>query len=79
VGELDPGADLTSVISRVGLLLDAAGLLGIGLDLWRVQNRLLDVYTQLSDSGDLGGPLREAFARLADRLCVNRGLLGWRP
>ncbi len=76
---LDPSADLPTLAAKVRPLLDAATLLGISVDVWEIQNQLLDAYRRLADSGLLSDPLREAFADLADRLSISRGLLDWRP
>jgi alpha-amylase/alpha-mannosidase (GH57 family) len=79
LGEIGPIADLPSLAERAGQLLDAASLLGVSLDLWQVQNQLLDAYIQLSDSGVLNQPLRDVFAQLATKLNIRQDLLGWRP
>jgi hypothetical protein len=79
LADVDPDADLPALATRAGRLLDAAGILGIKLDLWQAQNQLLDAYAGLSASGPVAAPLRQAFANLADRLKVGRDLLGWRP
>jgi hypothetical protein len=60
-------------------LLDAAALLGISLDLWRVQNRLLVAYVELADSEAMTDLLRSDFANLAVKLNISQDLLGWRP
>ncbi len=62
-----------------GLLLDASALLGVTLDLWQVQNQLLDAFIQLSDSGAMPEPLRQVFVELAVKLDMAPDLLGWRP
>jgi alpha-amylase/alpha-mannosidase (GH57 family) len=77
--ELDPRADVPAVIRVMGLLLEAAALVGLPIDLWQAQNRLLDVSARLSESGDVDDALRDAFAQLAEKLSVRAELLGWRP
>jgi alpha-amylase/alpha-mannosidase (GH57 family) len=76
---LDARTDLPAVIRRVGLLVDAAAILGLSLNLWRSQNRLLDVYAQLTDSGDMDETIRTPWADLAEKLSIRPELLGWRP
>ena len=49
------------------------------LDPWRAQNQLLDAYSALTQSGALTEELKESFAPLADKLNMDRGLLGWQP
>ncbi len=76
---LDPEADLPALTAHASQLLDAAALLGISLDLWRVQNRLLVAYVELADSEAMTDPLRSVFANLAVKLNLSQDLLGWRP
>jgi alpha-amylase/alpha-mannosidase (GH57 family) len=76
---LDPSADLSGLVARAAVLLDAAALLGISLNLWEVQNQLLDAHARLADSCALTEPLVRVFADLATKLNLNQGLLGWRP
>jgi alpha-amylase/alpha-mannosidase (GH57 family) len=71
----DPGP-ATALASR---LLDAAGLLGVKLDLWQPQNQLLDTYARLADAGSITPALHQSLARLADRLNISEALLGWKP
>ena len=77
--EVRPGADLASLSARVLRVLEAARLLGINLDMWTTQNRLLESFRQLHESGTLNPPLLNAFHRLADRLNLSPQLLGQRP
>ncbi|MBI1915079.1 MAG: DUF3536 domain-containing protein [Planctomycetes bacterium] len=60
---------------RAGLLLDAAGLLGVRPDLWQAQNQLLDAHARLAQGGVLDPRLRDALFALADRLEISPGLL----
>ncbi len=60
-------------------LLDAAAVLGLRLDQWDTQNQLLDTYARLAETGSVTPELHETLARLAGRLNVSEGLLGWRP
>jgi hypothetical protein len=70
--------DMLAVTARAGHLLDAAGLLGITLDLWQAQNDVLDSYLRLADAGALDAPAKEAFQSLAAKLNVSPALLGRR-
>ncbi len=79
LGAIGPNADLPALAKRASQLLAAAKLLGITLDLWKVQNQLLDAFLQLTGSGALNQPLRDVFLELADNLKVSRELLGWLP
>jgi hypothetical protein len=79
IGRLDPEADLPALAALAELVLEAASLLGITLDLWQAQNQLLDVYVRLSDRGAMDDSLRGVFARLAPKLKIRQELLGWRP
>jgi alpha-amylase/alpha-mannosidase (GH57 family) len=79
LGQLDPNAVLDELVDHASLLLDLASLLGIKVDLWQVQNQLLDAYVKIGDSGAMNEPLREVFANLALKLNVAGELLGWRP
>ena len=76
---LRPDADLPTVTSQAGQLLETASMLGITLDLWRPQNQLLEAYDAMEEGKSLTPPLREAFAKLAERLSISPQLLGWRP
>jgi alpha-amylase/alpha-mannosidase (GH57 family) len=75
---LGPEADLPAVTTRAAKLIDAATLLGIQLDLWRAQNRVLETYGQLVEGGGLTPTQREAFVELAGRLRLSPELLGKR-
>jgi hypothetical protein len=44
-----------------------------------VQNRVLDGFAALAQSGGDADELRRSFAPLAVRLNISEGLLGWRP
>jgi hypothetical protein len=77
--ELRSGADLTALTAWASRLLDAAALLGVKLDLWQTQNQLLETYARLADTGSITPSLHLALARLADRLNISEGLLGWKP
>jgi hypothetical protein len=79
LSELNPSSDLPALTSRTGRLLEAASLLGIALDLWNPQNRLLHAYAEMQAAYTLSAPLGGAFAQLAQQLGVNPALLGWRP
>lgn len=79
LSELNPLSDLPELTRRAGQLLNAAMFLGLTIDLWQIQNQLLDVYAELAGAGPLNPPLQEAFAFLASRLNISKGLLGWRP
>ena len=72
-------ADLPALAAHAELLLEAAALIGIPLDLWRVQNRLLDAYGPLSDAHALTEPFRDVCVQLAEKLNLGPDLLGWRP
>jgi alpha-amylase/alpha-mannosidase (GH57 family) len=77
--EIGPEADLAEITTRAELLLTACARLGIAPDLWQVQNRLLDGFVQITESGLMDERLRGTFAKLAVGLRVNVELLGWRP
>jgi alpha-amylase/alpha-mannosidase (GH57 family) len=77
--ELRSGADLTALTAWASRLLDAAALLGVKLDLWQTQNQLLETYARLAETGSITPSLHETLARLADRLNISEGLLGWKP
>jgi hypothetical protein len=77
--QLDPSSDFPALTANAGHLVEAASLLGIALDLWQAQNRLLDAYAQMEAAGTLSQPLREAVSQLAGRLNIRPELLGWRP
>jgi alpha-amylase/alpha-mannosidase (GH57 family) len=81
IGRLAPEAeaDLTALAALAEQLLDAAAVLGIEPDLWKAQNRFLDVSVRLSDLGVLDEPLRTVFATLASKLKICQNVLGWRP
>jgi hypothetical protein len=76
---LDQDADLPVLTARSAMLIDAAALLGVTLDLWQVQNQLLDAYVELSQSGALTEAKRQVFNELAVKLNLCPNLLGWRP
>jgi hypothetical protein len=77
--ELRSGADLAALTAWAARLLDTAALLGVKLDLWQTQNQLLETYARLADTGSITPSLHQALARLADRLNISEGLLGWKP
>jgi alpha-amylase/alpha-mannosidase (GH57 family) len=77
--EIRPDADLAAITSRASLILDAAAQLGVSLELWQVQNRFLDAFNQLSETGALDQSLRQTFAQLVTQLNLEPSLLGWRP
>jgi hypothetical protein len=77
--EIRPDADLAAITSRASLILDAAAQLGVSLELWQVQNRFLDAFNQLSETGTLDQSLRQTFAQLVTQLNLEPSLLGWRP
>jgi alpha-amylase/alpha-mannosidase (GH57 family) len=72
-------SDLPGVIARASQLLDAAALLGIGVDLWQTQNHVLDAYGRLANVGGMTDGLRALFGELAAKLNVRPDLLGWKP
>jgi hypothetical protein len=76
---IHPDADLEALTARAGDVLDVAARLGATPDLWRAQNRLLDAFAEVQAAGPVTPALREAFAKLAQRLSVSPDLLGWRP
>jgi hypothetical protein len=78
-GEINPLSDLPALTERACQLLDAAALLGIPLDIWQIQNQLLDAYAELSREAPVSGPLKKAFCQLAAKLNISQDLLGWRP
>jgi hypothetical protein len=79
LAQVGPDKDLTLLRERAGLLLDAAALLGLPLNLWQAQNQLIDAFARLENERALDEFTREAFAQLADKLNVGHRLLGWRP
>jgi alpha-amylase/alpha-mannosidase (GH57 family) len=79
LSEFQPDADLPTLTGWAERLLDAAALLGVKLDLWQTQNQLLESYAQLAEAGSIAAPLHDSLARLAERLNISRGLLGWKP
>jgi alpha-amylase/alpha-mannosidase (GH57 family) len=79
LGELNASADLSALAAHAGFLLDAVALLDIRLSLWQLQNQLLDAYTEMQASKSLSQASQEAFAVLAERLNINKRLLGWNP
>jgi alpha-amylase/alpha-mannosidase (GH57 family) len=76
--EVNPTSDLPEAVVRAATLLDAANLLGVTIDLWQAQNRLLDACARLQAANALPGPIRELFGTLAVKLNLNPGLLGQR-
>jgi hypothetical protein len=78
LGGIAPGEELPEAVARAGTLLDAAALLGITLDLWQAQNRLLDACARLEAAGALAPGLRELFATLAGKMNLSPALLGQR-
>ncbi len=78
LNEIEPAADLPDAVARAGALLDAAGLLGMPLDLWQAQNRLLDACARLSVAGSLPPGIRTLFEALAVKMNLNPTLLGQR-
>jgi alpha-amylase/alpha-mannosidase (GH57 family) len=79
IGTIGAESDLPMLTAQADRLVDAAALLGVGLDLWDTQNHLLDAYARLTAAGPISDALRRAFGHLADRLNINPDLLGWRP
>jgi alpha-amylase/alpha-mannosidase (GH57 family) len=79
LGEIQPEADLTTLVGRAALLLDACALLDIKPDLWQAQNQFLGAFLGLATTCTLEAPLHQAFASLATRLNISPSLLGWRP
>jgi alpha-amylase/alpha-mannosidase (GH57 family) len=72
-------ADPPAILARASQLLDGAALLGLNMDLWEPQNRLLDAYARLAQAGNLNDRMRQLFAALAEKLQVAPALLGWHP
>jgi alpha-amylase/alpha-mannosidase (GH57 family) len=79
VNQIRPGSNLEAITGQACQVLDAAALLSLGLDLWQVQNRVLEGFAMLGQAGADQGELRKTFAPLAARLRISDGLLGWRP
>jgi alpha-amylase/alpha-mannosidase (GH57 family) len=79
LGEIEPDADLAGITARAEQLLTAAALIGVEPDLWQVQNRFLEGYSRLAESGIMDAALHATFVRLALGLKVGEDLLGWRP
>jgi alpha-amylase/alpha-mannosidase (GH57 family) len=77
--ESGPDADLPALLERANRILDAAALVGIGLDLWQTQNQVLDAYTQLTAAEGVSPAVEEAFSKFAARLNISPDLLGWQP
>jgi hypothetical protein len=77
--EIQPDADLASVVGRAALLLDACTLLEIKPDLWQAQNQFLGGFLNLATCSALDPELQQSFAELAIRLNISPSLLGWRP
>jgi alpha-amylase/alpha-mannosidase (GH57 family) len=76
--DMNPASDLPEAIARAGTLLDAANLLGVSVDLWQAQNRLLDACARLQAADALPAGLRELFGTLAIKLNLSPALLGQR-
>ncbi len=68
-----------AVVGRAEMLLDAAIVLGLRLDLWETQNEFLDAFAELTAAGEVDEALEQACQRLAARLGVAPEMLGWRP
>jgi hypothetical protein len=79
LAQIRPEANLQVWTARAEQILDVATFLNVAPDLWQAQNQLLDAYAELVATQRLTPALQEAFARLADRLRIGSGLLGWRP
>jgi alpha-amylase/alpha-mannosidase (GH57 family) len=77
--EINAQSDLAAVTRQAVGILDTARLLGVPLDLWQTQNRLLDAYAGLQASNALTDDLKRDFAALAEKLTITPALLGWRP
>ncbi len=76
--DMNPSSDLPEAAARAGTLLDAANLLGVTVDLWQAQNRLLDACARLHAADALPPGLRELFGTLAIKLNLSPALLGQR-
>jgi hypothetical protein len=76
--EMHPASDLPEAVARAGTMLDAATLLGVTVDLWQAQNRLLDACARLHAAEALPAGLRELFGTLALKLNLSPALLGQR-
>ena len=70
--EIKPDADLAEITARADRLVKAAALVQVEPDFWQVQNRILSVYGELTDSQVMSPPLHEAFEKLAAGLKVDR-------
>ncbi len=79
MARIGPGSDLPKLTSQVGQLLEVAALLGISLDLWQAQNKLLDAFAIVQKESTASPSLREAFVEAAKRMGISPDLLGWRP
>ena len=79
VDRLNPSADLSALVTKGIQILDASAALGVPIDLWDLQNRLLDAYVRLSEAGALDRPLIDVFSELASRLKISQDVLGWKP
>lgn len=77
--EVTPTSDLPAVVRRAGHLLDAADLLGVPTNIWRVQNQLIEASARLEGADALPAERRALLAALASRVNVSEALLGWRP
>ena len=78
LSDMNPASDLPEAVTRAGTLLDAANLLGVSVDLWQAQNRLLDACARLQAADALPAGLRELFGTLAIKLNLSPALLGQR-
>jgi alpha-amylase/alpha-mannosidase (GH57 family) len=76
--EMHPTSDLPEAVARAGILLDAANLLGVTVDLWQAQNRLLDACARLQAADALPNGLRDLFGTLAIKMNLSPTLLGQR-
>jgi alpha-amylase/alpha-mannosidase (GH57 family) len=76
LSSISPAADVPDAVARASMLLDAATVLEIKLDLWPIQNRLLDTCARLREAGALPPNLHELFGTLAVKMNVSPALLG---
>jgi alpha-amylase/alpha-mannosidase (GH57 family) len=79
LSKLSADSDFAELFVQASQILDAASLTSVSVDLWQLQNQLLDLYVQLTDSGTMTEPLANVLNELAPKLKISPSLLGWRP
>lgn len=65
-------------VEKLNQLVQDANKLGVVIDLWQVQNTLLDAYAHASENGLVDEALKAAFQKLAATLKVDVSVLGWK-